>query len=291
MSTTIYFKHLILFRCGFVFICCLLINQVFAQPSTLSSAEKERISLVQTMFTKYSDHPEKLLYDPKKADQNSQSGETANPAAASLNESLKNSFTVKGGGIFNFHSKENTKGSIYLFNDWVHGIVFQNSGQEIIDSSLIYNYNKLNGDLIVTQDMQNGLTIDRNLIAGFILLSSDNAVHIFTILPSVSNTQYCEVVGIGKNCAVVELTTTNFVKANFQTDGMTSTGHDYDEYVDKNAYYVLNLSINSINKFDLKKKSIKDAFADIPKANDFLQQHKNDEINNTFFKNLCDATN
>src|SRR5580693_6205497 len=52
------------------------------------------------------------------------------------------------GSFVNFHmGKEDTKGSRYLFPDWVGGVVTTKKGVVITKDSLLYNYDKISHDL------------------------------------------------------------------------------------------------------------------------------------------------
>ena len=109
-------------------------------------------------------------------------------------------------------------------------------------------------------------------------------------VPEINIDLFCEVIALGDSCAVFKLTTTKFVKANFQSDGIVSTGNNYDEYVDDVKYYVYNGRTDAYQPFLLKKKSIIAAFDNNARVNEYFSKHK-DAIDENVVKNLADYIN
>jgi hypothetical protein len=87
------------------------------------------------------------------------------------------------------------------------------------------------------------------------------------------------------------LTNTKFVKNDFHTDGLTSTGNNYDEFVDEYAYYLYNVQTKQVQPFTLKKKSIKAAFGDDGKKVDSFFDAYSDSIDDVFLRSLGDYMN
>ena len=192
-----------------------------------------------------------------------------------------------GTAIPEFHTREDTKGSIYLFSNWQRGLVAKSDDRTIVDdSSSLYNLNKVTGALIMTKDFNSGLTIDKAEIKFFTLFDSLKNSHSFMIVPAISSSSFCEIIALGNDYDIFKLTTTKFVKANLSTDGFATSGSNYDEYVDTRQYYLLNVKDGSVTKFEPKKKEIKQVFANNTSAQQFLNLHKADEINDAFLKNI-----
>ena len=194
--------------------------------------------------------------------------------------------------ISEFHTREDTRGSIYLFNTWQKGIVAKADDSTITDNANnLYNINKETGDLIMTKDFNSALNIDKSQIKFFTLFDSVKNTHSFMIVPAISNTLFCEIIALGNDYDIFKLTTTKFIKANLTTDGFASSGSNYDEYVDSKQYYLLNVKDGSIAKFEPKKKEIKQVFANNTSAQQFLIAHKSDDINDAFLKNFIKGIN
>ena len=198
----------------------------------------------------------------------------------------------QGTALPEFHAKEDTKGSLYLFDAWNKGVVANKDDSSYIDDPKnSYNINKITGDLIMTRDFQSALTVDKSQVKFVTLYDSLKNSYSFLIVPIINTGLFSQVIALGDNYDIFKLTTTKFVKANFHSDGIASTGNNYDEYVNADSYYLLNVKTNELNKFDLKKKTIKQIFANVPKANDYFSQHKNDDFNDLFLKGLGNYIN
>ncbi|HAL81934.1 MAG TPA: hypothetical protein DCO83_06625, partial [Mucilaginibacter sp.] len=95
----------------------------------------------------------------------------------------------------------------------------------------------------------------------------------------------------GKKYKIYKLVKTDFVKSNYSTNGITSQGNNYDEYVNSGDYYVLNIGSNQLQKFALRKKVIKLAFAaEADKINKFLTDNSAD-IDDAYLSKLGDYMN
>ena len=90
----------------------------------------------------------------------------------------------QGSAIPSFHTKEDTKGSIYLFKTWMKGMVANPNDSTIIDDPQnLYNVNKSTGELTMTRDFKSGLSIDKNNVKFFILFDTGNVSHRFMKVP------------------------------------------------------------------------------------------------------------
>ena len=70
------------------------------------------------------------------------------------------------GSFVNFHVKGDTKGSRYLFPDWVGGAVTTKGGLVIAKDSLLYNYDKISHNLYLT-DQKTVVQVDGENIKSF----------------------------------------------------------------------------------------------------------------------------
>ena len=95
----------------------------------------------------------------------------------------------------------------------------------------------------------------------------------------------------GTNYKIYKSIKTTFVKANYSSDGVASTGNNYDEYHDDFDYYVLNVKTNQLQEISLKKKVIKQVFAaDADKLNKFMADNSGD-IDEAYLGSLGDFLN
>jgi hypothetical protein len=207
--------------------------------------------------------------------------------------SFFNVSSAGGGNLFNISRKEDTKGSRYLVGDgWAKGYVVDKTGATVKNDNFAYNYDKINGSLLLTQDKRAAVDVDRDQIKSFTIYNKLDQPETYQLITAINPTHYTQVLSDGSKYKVYKYTKTTFVKSDFKTDGMTSTGNHYDEYVDEPTYYVLNVKTSALQKISLKAKAIKQVFAaDADKVKAYFSDHADDDINDTFLSNLADSLN
>jgi hypothetical protein len=198
------------------------------------------------------------------------------------------------GSFVNFHTKEDTKGSRYLFQDWVGGVVTTKSGVVIAKDSLLYNYDKISHDLYLT-DQKTVVQVDGENIKAFTFTNMGKPmtfVRLEAIQPNVFFQQLVDPGTTGSGYGLYKLTKTHFKKADYHTDGMIESGNNYDEYVDESEYYLVMPGGKDVKKVELKKKSIREALAEVrQKTDDFFGFHRGDDINENFLIGLVSSLN
>ncbi|WP_184544057.1 carboxypeptidase-like regulatory domain-containing protein [Mucilaginibacter sp. FT3.2] len=201
--------------------------------------------------------------------------------------------SVAGGGtLYNISHKEDTKGSRYLVDSWAKGYVVDAKGNVVKNDNFSYNYDKINGSLLLTQDKRAAVDVDRDKIKSFTVYDALDQPQTYELVTEINPTHYTQVLASGDKYRVYKFTKTTFEKSDFKSDGMTSSGNKYDEYVDEPTYYVFNVKTASLQKITLKSKAIKQAFAaDADKVKLFYSEHTDDEINESFLKDLAESLN
>jgi len=206
---------------------------------------------------------------------------------------------VYGGGVRNytgsllpvFSYKEETKGSRYLLGEWAKGSVVNADNSTFDNPGYLYNYDKMEGGLLMTGDKQSAIEVDKAQIKSFTVYVDKENPFVFENVPPVDNTHFVQVICTGDKYKIYKLTKTKFVKSNYHTNGLVSSGNPYDEYVDEDSYFVLKAG-NQVQKLGLKKKSVKDVFAsEAEKVKKFFSENNGDIINDNFLKNLGDYLN
>jgi hypothetical protein len=186
-----------------------------------------------------------------------------------------------------FQPKDETQGSRYLFKGWVHGYVVNSKDSIVQNPQFQFEYDKMGGGLLLTRDQRSAIEIDRDLVKSFTLYDNLNRSYTFERVPQIDNNHYIQVVASGNKYKIYKAIKTNFVKSNYTTDGLSTTGNNYDEYIDENTYYVYDVKTNSLQKLSLKKKSIKEDFAkDQDKLNKFMSDHSSDDIDDFYLTSL-----
>lgn len=199
---------------------------------------------------------------------------------------------TSGSMAYNLTSKENTKGSRYLFDDWAKGYVTDDKGNAINSENYTFNYDKIGGTLLLSQDKQTAIAVDKEHVKNFVVYNKADKVMAFEYAPAIDATHYCEVLATGAKYKIYKLTKTKFIKADYKNDGISSSGNKYDEYVDEPVYYVIDVKTPAPQKISLKTKAIKQAFAaDADKVKTFFADHKDDDIDESFLSALGDFLN
>jgi hypothetical protein len=203
-------------------------------------------------------------------------------------------FDMHQGAIYpQFHHKDETQGSRYLFGGWMHGYVINNQDSLIQNPVLLFNYDKMGGSLLLTKDKNAAIEIYKDLIKSFTLFDALNQPMTFTMVPDIDKTHFVQVIASGVNYKIYKLTRTRFVVANFATDGVASTGNNFDSYEDEATYYVFDAKTNQLQKLpSLKKKAIKEMFAKEPdKLNKFIADNSASSIDDSYLAGLGDYMN
>jgi hypothetical protein len=199
------------------------------------------------------------------------------------------SIGINGNPVFN--NVKETVGSRFLFTQWVHGYLVKANGEILQNPTLQFNYDKMKGDLFLTENLNSAMVADKNVIKSFTLFSPQDQPVTFERMTGISADLYSEVISSGSKYKIYKLITTKFIPSDYKTDGLASTGNKYDEYADDDTYYVLNLTTNNFQPLALKKKAIKEAFAaEGDKLNNFIASHGN-KIDDDYLKALGDAMN
>ena len=184
-------------------------------------------------------------------------------------------------------AQEELHGSPFLFDHWVHGYAITAQDSIVESSNYLFNYHKIEGTLLYTDDGKTMYSVYKDKAKLFVLFDDDGTQTTFESVPAIDNKHYLQVLASGNKYKIYKQLNTEFVKADFQTNGIITTGNNYDSYVDQSAYYVVKLPDGQPQKLALKRKAIKTAFAtDADKVNSFLSAHDSDEVDDTFLKNL-----
>jgi phage-related tail fiber protein len=196
--------------------------------------------------------------------------------------------------MVSFSHKENTKGSRYLFDNWVKGSVVNKNDVLINNENFSFNYDKISNELYLTSDKKQSIEIDKEQIKSFILKDNSGKEYDFVRVDAIKPNTFFQSLSTvaGNKFAAYKWTKTRFKKSDYRTDGLTESGNNYDEYVDESTYYAVDLKTNTVIPFELKKKSIKEAFGtDKPNTDKYFSEHKEDDFNDDFITGLVNYLN
>jgi hypothetical protein len=205
-----------------------------------------------------------------------------------------NGNTAAVGSFVNFHApKENTKGRRLLLADWAKGTVTTSQDAVLQNDNLVLNYDKVSHDLYYSLDRKTVIEAERSHIKSFRLVTNEGATDycrldlvkpevFFRVFVPYDNSHY----------GLYSLTTTEFKKADFRTDGMVETGNNYDEYIDHIQYFIVVPGGKEYQAVELKKKSVRSSLSGVKtKVEEYLAQHKNDDVTEAFLNGLIEYVN
>ncbi|HVW95749.1 MAG TPA: carboxypeptidase-like regulatory domain-containing protein [Mucilaginibacter sp.] len=144
--------------------------------------------------------------------------------------------------------QEPTKGSRYLFSDWVPGFGINKNDSLVAELSYLYNYDKISGNIMYTNDGRSMSAVSNSQIKSFNLFDKFGNKHVYEQAPAIGDEAFVEVLLNTPKYKIYKKIETKLVRADFHTDGVVEVGHRYDEYVDNEHYYFVGA--------DGKKKSI-----------------------------------
>jgi hypothetical protein len=199
-----------------------------------------------------------VMMDSDAADPATSEIKVADDAAfnAGLNRGYTFATTTGGLNIRVVNFDNSTKGSPYLFSKWTPGYAITTTDSLIQNNILSFNYDKTTGDLLLTGNKKTVLAVDTKNVKEFVFFDeSTGSNRVFEMVKAISPDRFEERLATGKNYTLYKRIATRFVKANFVTNGITSSGNNYDEYIDEPSYYIIN-NAGVMQKVDLKKKSL-----------------------------------
>ena len=185
---------------------------------------------------------------------------------------------------------EDTRGSRYLLKDFASGVLVDNTGHILTDSFGLLNYDKIDGQLMIAQDAGHYMEVDKEKVIAFALKTPDTSF-VFLNVPVLSKINYFVLLANGPRYSIYKSIRTRFLKNNYVSNGLTESGHNYDEYQDTETYFWVDAN-NNAGLLELKKKSIKSVFArDQSLVDQYFSKHKYDDIDDAFLKGLVNFLN
>ena len=199
----------------------------------------------------------------------------------------------KAGMIHSFNNMENTVGRRFLFDTWVKGdSVAGMQGNFINSVAFLFNFDKLTGNLLVTQDKINIMSVIPGGISSFILEDMGQQ-YVFEHANAIDSLKFFQALVKGdKPYSLYKLHASTFIPANSRNDGIVKTGNTYDEYKDATAYYIVDNKAHSGSLVSLKPKGIKSVLKGASeKVDTYFRTHKADSINENFLIGLVTFLN
>jgi hypothetical protein len=216
----------------------------------------------------------------------------ATPAGKNVFAPVESSVDMTSGSLTQIGTHQDTlHGSRFLFKNWVHGFAVTPNNSIKQNDAYLFNYDKIDGNLVFSSDKNTAHLVIKQEIKGFTLFDNNVQPYVFEDVPAIDTKHYMQVLASGSKYKIYKDLGTKFIKNNYSSNGISSTGNNYDEYADESVYYVVKLPEGKPLKVSLRKKAIKTAFiADADKVNKFLADNDT-AIDDNYLKKLGDYMN
>jgi hypothetical protein len=181
----------------------------------------------------------------------------------------------------------------FLFDEWVEGdSIIDTKGNLVNTTAFIFNFDKLTGGLLATQDKINNMLVASGGINSFILKTRGKK-YVFTHVNTIHQDPFfLEMAKSDTHYTLYKRFVTKYIASNYRDDGIIQTGNNYNEYKDENEYYVIDAATKLGQPVTLKPKSIKALFAaEKEKVNSYFKQHNDVEIDEKFLTGLVNYLN
>ncbi len=177
--------------------------------------------------------------------------------------------------------KEKTVGSPYLTKNWATGYVELVSNKRIPepDQDVLFNYDKMENVLYVLDNLSKIRSFPIDSIMKFELVGN-NTTYTFEKIPLISRKFYLSpVIESPKGYSLYKRLITNYYWADYSSDGYTTKGKKYDEFVDSYEYFLIYPGNKSYKKLLLKDNAVRHAFKNDSNLLDAFFNLYDDEIN------------
>jgi hypothetical protein len=170
------------------------------------------------------------------------------------------------------------KGNPFLFDSvWAHAEVTTANNKVFRNDSLYFNFNKLNQNLLITEDYQSIYEVDKREFKAVTFYWHDSVYKMEHVYEINKRDFFLELVCDDNHYSLYKFIHTSIHPVTWHTNGLVSEGLLYDQYVDDPVYYIVfpDKTYRVLNKID--KKSILRIFqlnTAYEKVSDYLSANK-----------------
>ncbi|HEY2721337.1 MAG TPA: hypothetical protein VGI82_06415, partial [Chitinophagaceae bacterium] len=137
---------------------------------------------------------------------------------------------------FKTFTLKDAAGTRYLYKEWVKGSVTNKAGKTFEDGG--FNFDKVSQSLYLRlKDQSSVFVVNKDQLVS-IALTDGNTSYLFKKISSLDTNNFYNELVKGKY-SLYSLIKTEFIPANYQTNGIVSSGNLYDEFKDHITYYVI----------------------------------------------------
>lgn len=178
--------------------------------------------------------------------------------------------------------QEPTRGSRYLYADWIPGYGVNKNDGLIAELSNMYNYDKIAGNIMYTNDGKSMSAIANDQVKTFVLFEKGKP-HVYENNPAIEGKKFVEVLLSTPKYKIYKKIDTKLDRADFHTDGVVTMGHRYDEYTDVERYYFVGED-GKAKSISLKKSTLKKLMGS--DAETFIASQGSRDVDEEYVKDL-----
>ncbi|MDP9077271.1 MAG: carboxypeptidase-like regulatory domain-containing protein [Bacteroidota bacterium] len=182
------------------------------------------------------------------------------------------------------YTVEPTRGSRYLYDNWVPGFGINTKDSIVVETANLYNYDKMNGNIMYTNDGRSMAAVSTQQVKTFTLYDKSGGAHVYENAPMVSNKPFTEILLKTPKYRIYKKVDTKLQRADFHTDGVIENGHRYDEYIDDERYYFVGANDNKAQSISLKKSTLKKLLAG--DADSFISAQGSRDVDEDYVRDL-----
>lgn len=200
---------------------------------------------------------------------------------------------VSNAPVTELNKTPNTEGKRFLFDRWVKGdsVITVQDGY-VSTKDFLFNYDRLTGNLIVTQDRINIMAVAPSGLRSFILKDNDTE-HYFKRADLIDSSKFLlVVVKSDADYSLYKQLSTKFTKSDFRDDGLIKSGNRFDEYKEDNSFFIVHEKTGRVQLVNNKPKTIKAIFSeDEDLVRKFFRNDVNRRIDEQFLIDLVKYVN
>jgi hypothetical protein len=186
--------------------------------------------------------------------------------------------------------KDSTHGSALLFDNWPKGFILGTYDTVLKNPNLFFNYDKVTHFLYFTLDGKTFVKVETTQARE--LHFFDDKQTVLTRVDGIDPRNFFQRLSDSTGThhyRLYRLIKTQLRRANYQTDGLVETGHNYDEYVDYFEYFLVMPGGREFAPLKLTNKSVRETLGTT--ANPWFAAHRGSKLDEAGLIDLVNTLN
>lgn len=187
-----------------------------------------------------------------------------------------------------FKPSRNVSGSQFLYTDWADGYAVDNND---VKHAALFNYDKVREIFYMKEKDKDQVFIVTPSLVKSISISDGTNSYTFGKIQAINGDKMCLILTKGRKYSFCGVLKTKYIPADYNTNGIISSGNLYEEYQDELHYYVV-LGDGTAKEVNMKKKALKSVFgSERDKVDKFLSDNATADVNEKLVEGLVNYLN